>query len=401
MAGGSSILSWQPRPLRAQLSRGILSLDIQQSASMPELMFSVAEPLKAAQEGASPYALVSKITGQHVPSRPSKLRDSSVVLADLLPHARMPGPVLIVGVSESGVSLAGCLYQAIKAYRDDVVFLPTTRQHLNGAAVLTDIKMPGADNPVHRLYQPQHPESAARVRSARSLVVVDSDLYTGDTVKSIYQAFQAIPHPPSIEHVVAATLTNWMGDGSMEGIEVDVTTVALVTGRTKFVPTPFPVAPAATPIKVENAYGWQLFPSQDWGRLGSFVSVDSLIPNLEVAPGENVLVVGTGEYVLPPFWLAERLENKGVNALFVTATPTPFALGNAIKSTATFADNYGEGIPHFLYNVSPGDYDRIILCAETPAPSAEHLAGMLNAELVVNGRLSARVSDQHSKESSL
>ncbi len=84
-----------------------------------------------------------------------------------------------------------------------------------------------------------------------------------------------------------------------------------------------------------------------------------------------MLVLGSGEFVWEPFLLAERLEAQGARVLYSATTRSPIAIGFAIQSAITFTDNYGLGIPNFVYNVAHQQFDRVLLCTETPADSVD------------------------------
>ena len=86
---------------------------------------------------------------------------------------------------------------------------------------------------------------------------------------------------------------------------------------------------------------------------------------------ERVLILGTGEFVWEPFLLAERLEAAGSQVFYSSTTRSPIALGFAIESAICFTDNYGLGIPNFVYNVAHQQFDRVLLCTETPAESVD------------------------------
>ena len=63
------------------------------------------------------------------------------------------------------------------------------------------------------------------------------------------------------------------------------------------------------------------------------------------------------------------VDDQGIpipTALVTLASPA--LIGGAIRSCLSFTDNYADGIPNFLYNVAPGQYDRVLLCHETPSP---------------------------------
>nr|QTX15015.1 Adenine/guanine phosphoribosyltransferases and related PRPP-binding proteins [Klebsiella pneumoniae] len=48
-----------------------------------------------------------------------------------------------------------------------------------------------------------------------------------------------------------------------------------------------------------------------------------------------------------------------------------FPLSYAIQSAIAFSDNYGLGIPNYVYNVAHQQFDRILICCETPASSVD------------------------------
>ncbi|EPN64215.1 hypothetical protein A235_15538, partial [Pseudomonas syringae pv. actinidiae ICMP 19079] len=123
--------------------------------------------------------------------------------------------------------------------------------------------------------------------------------------------------------------------------------------------------------------------ANDWGRMGVLAVADTLAPGLTVNKGERVLVVGTSEFVWRPFLLAERLEKAGADVHFSSTSRSPIALGHAIDHALSFSDNYGLGIPNFLYNVRPGQFDRVLICTETPRQAVPaELIEALNAEVI-------------------
>ncbi|MCV5830512.1 TRSP domain-containing protein, partial [Escherichia coli] len=65
------------------------------------------------------------------------------------------------------------------------------------------------------------------------------------------------------------------------------------------------------------------------------------------------------------------LEAAGAQALYGSTTRSPIAVGYAIESAISFTDNYGLGIPNFVYNVAHQQFDRILVCTETPAESID------------------------------
>lgn len=82
-------------------------------------------------------------------------------------------------------------------------------------------------------------------------------------------------------------------------------------------------------------------------------------------------MLGSSEFVWEPFLLAERLEKQGADVKYSSTTRSPIATGFAIQSAIAFTDNYGLGIPNFVYNVAHQRFDRVLLCTETPVESVD------------------------------
>jgi hypothetical protein len=107
---------------------------------------------------------------------------------------------------------------------------------------------------------------------------------------------------------------------------------------------------------------------------------------VQVTSGERVLVLGTAEFVYPPFQLAEVLEARGADVRCQATTRSPILVGNDVACALTFPDNYADGIQNFLYNVRPGQYDRVFICYETPADTVQpELLRSLDATAVLFG----------------
>ena len=54
-----------------------------------------------------------------------------------------------------------------------------------------------------------------------------------------------------------------------------------------------------------------------------------------------------------------------------------------MQHSLAFEDNYGEGVPNYVYNLAPGLYDEVLICHETPENEAlRALAAKVNGRLV-------------------
>lgn len=365
-----------PTSLRAQLKRGLLEVDVDAAVMPAANLFGFAErrnPKRA-------FLFVSKVLGRHIPVRPSIMVASFERLAAELP-ADLPGPVLMIGMAETAVGLGAGVHRAYSAIRSDSVYLTTTRHPL-GTDLFARFEEEHSHASAHLIHLPVDLEVRDLMLQARSLVLVDDEASTGKTLVNLRRAlFEA--GLSKIERVVTCVLTDWSAGAVRKAFGELVTAVSLVKGVYRFHEDPFVPLPNMPDVGAVSTGEWPLSPRNDWGRLGVRHVEDTLAPDIQVQPGEKIIVVGTSEFVWRPFLLAERLERSGADVHFGATTRSPIALGHAIEHTLSFSDNYGLGIPNFLYNVKPGEFDRVLICTETPAQALPaELVEVLKAEVI-------------------
>ena len=368
------------KALHANLKRGRLVVEVNASTFDPQALFSFAErrnPKRA-------FLFVSRVLGRHIPARPSLMADSFNALAAHIP-SDLPGPVLVIGMAETAVGLGGGVHRALSQTRDDSVYLVSTR-HPTGSELFARFEEEHSHASSHLLHLPQDPKTRELMLTARSLVLVDDEASTGNTFINLSKAL-AEAGLSNIERLVTATLTDWSQDAVRTALGQHVTSVSLLDGRYTFDEDPAAELPEMPEVGSVAQGDWPLDANRDWGRMGVREHLDTLAPDLEVTPGERILVVGTSEFVWRPFLLAERLEKAGADVHFSSTSRSPIALGHAIDHALSFSDNYGLGIPNFLYNVAPGQFDRVLICSETPAAAVDPaLISALNAQVIVDDK---------------
>jgi adenine/guanine phosphoribosyltransferase-like PRPP-binding protein len=367
-------------PLRAALTRGMLEVSVDRCDVAPGSLFGFAErrnPKRA-------FLFVSRVLGRHIPTRPYAMRASFEALAAKIP-SDLPGPVLVIGMAETAVGLGAGVHRALSATRDDAVYLVSTR-HPVGGEVFARFEEEHSHASAHLIHLPADPLARQLMLNARSLVLVDDEASTGKTFINLLRALTdaGLKH---VERVVTVTLTDWSRGAVRQALGEKATAVSLLEGSYRFIEDASAPLPEMPPVGCVAQGDWPIDPRNDWGRLGAREHLDTLAPALTVAPGERVLVVGTGEFVWRPFLLAERLGQAGADVHFSSTTRSPISLGHVIRDALSFSDNYGLGIQNFLYNVSPGQFDRVLICTETAAEAVDaSLVEALAAEVITDVR---------------
>jgi hypothetical protein len=364
--------------LSAQLKRGRLEVDIDDAIIAPDALFGFAErrnPKRA-------FLFVSRVLGRHIPVRPSTMDVAFSRLAEQIPDD-LPGPVLVIGMAETAVGLGAGVHRAYTMTRPDAVYLVTTRHPL-GSDIFTRFEEEHSHASAHLIHLPVDADIRQAMLQARSLVLVDDEASTGKTFINLYRALVE-SGLSSIERVVTCVLTDWSEGAVRNSIGIATDQVSLLQGSYRFIEDTEAPLPEMPDVETVAAGEWPLSAEHDFGRLGVRAIDDTLAPDLSVTAGERTLVVGTSEFVWKPFLLAERLERAGADVHFSSTTRSPIAIGHAIEHALSFSDNYGLGIPNFLYNVRPGQFDRVLICTETPeAAVSATLIDTLKAEVIVN-----------------
>lgn len=333
-----------------------------------------------------PFLFVSRVLGRHLPVHPQVMRMVHRRLAAKLLAKGLPGPAVVIGMAETAVCLGQGVHEAWRrmARRDDLLFMHSTRYSI-GHPLVSTFEESHSHATSHLLYQPADPQDAGLFADCRTLVLVDDEASTGATFVALSHACK--PRMPNLERIVCVTITDWMGEDKHRAV------CARMPARTEFVSllegaygfrasdAPPPVMPDVT----GNGSGKDHLLVRNFGRLGMRKAAP--LPESALAvrakAGERILVLGTGEFVYPPFQLARRLSAMGADVRVQATTRSPILEGNDIQGVIEFEDAYEDGIPNFIYSVRPGQYDRVLVCYETPpatvqAPLVKHL----NAEPV-------------------
>lgn len=353
----------KPALYRKQLSGGTLTVTPTNCTQPLESLFDIAERRNPKRS----FLFVSKVLGKHIPVSPLTMRSVYQLLAQQIP-ASLPQPVLFIGMAETAVGLGAGVYAEAAGHFDDKVYLTSTRHPVEGE-LMCEFKEDHSHATDHLLYHPTDPALRACVRNARTVVLIDDEATTGKTFINLLEALRTEAGLSAIEQVVTVTLTNWSGNALTEQCPLPVTSVSLLEGDwhwEKKANAPIPVMPD---VNVTAKGSVAIIGKQSWGRLGMAIPASDLGIEITATPKEKILVLGTGEFVWEPFLLAERLEAQGAEVRFSSTTRSPVSTGFAIESVIAFTDNYGLGIPNFVYNVAHQQFDRILLCTETPLKS--------------------------------
>ena len=333
------------------------------------------------------FLFVSKVLGKHIPVRPSEMRKIYDLLADQL--LDLPQPVAMIGLAETATALAHGVYESWwRKTGADSVYLQSTRYHANRPPALGfDEQHSHATS--HLLYAPEDARLKERFEQAASIVIIDDELSTGNTLGNLLAAYQAMNK--SVSDVRIASITDWLGAGRRAELAAQVQPTRLefaniAQGQFTFEADPEFDCKANVNVTGNNGRKDQYL-SRNYGRFGVSGLLDIDMPRLlegaNLQPGQRVLALGTGEFMYPPFLVAEWLEAEGFDVRFQSTTRSPILCGDAVKSAIETRDNYWDDIPNYLYNMEPDAYDKVLIGYEThPLPPYHDLPQRLGATIL-------------------
>ncbi len=319
------------------------------------------------------FLVVSRVLGRHLPTTPQTMRRSVRDLAARIPDD-LPGPVMVIGLAETAICLGQTVHEELRRARgrDDIHFLHSTRQLLDHP-LLCRFEEPHSHASAHLIYRPDLPEP-------RSLVIVDDEVSTGTTLSNLAAAL--VDAWPGIAAIVVATLTDWsVGRDWLTRMPRPTRIAALLHGRLDWTQGAAVAADAAFDMAAASL--GRMATHRNVGRLG----IDAPVappPVTAVPPVAGPLrIVGTGEFTYLPFRLAEQLADAGADVVVQATSRSPARLGAAMASKLCFADNYGTGVPNYLYNADPADGRTNWIAHETGAGSIDPaLVAALGATLI-------------------
>lgn len=371
------------------LSRGTLSLDyhITGDYQLDDLL-GFAERINPKRA----FLFVSKVLGRHIPVAPHTMRQAFSNLAHLIPDD-LPQPIVVIGMAETAVGLSAGVHQTLQQRYPNAILLNSTR-HAQDATLLTTFSEDHSHASQHLIYQSDDPHIAKQVLNAKTLIMVDDEASTGNTCQNVVNALRQAGLD-SLEQVHLATLVDWslgkkLGETQSHLFaDVEFFRHHLLSGSWQWIATPNAPNVVMPDVATTEAGSQPLLDTGNWGRLPTFDSTQGLITLLNSLKshgdisrfgGKKILVLGSNEFVWLPFLLAEILEHHGAEVKFSALTRSPIAIADTsaathsvVKTVIKFYDNYGLGMTNFVYNVTPSDYDHVLLCVETPSDSVDSL----------------------------
>lgn len=374
------------RSLDIEINTGTIHLDLNETPEWP------MERLVDFAARANPkrgFLFVSKVLGKHLPVKLDEMlashRDiSKQLLSDLM------GPILFISLAETGTGLGHGVFESYgqQTNREDLIFWHSSRYRSEPDELLL-FEESHSHAPSQWMCKPTDPTFLATLRECQTLVLVDDEISTGNTFLNLYSSLRS--ECPKIKEVVLGALTDFSGKSTeawTEKMGIKTTCVALLKGSFTF-----ESAGLKFPEGDSKAFATGVVDSaklaSNWGRYGitqtpkfSEDFIDEIVTSISDA--DNILVLGSGEFLYASVQCAIELQNRGKVVSLQSTTRSPIMLGSAIASKTEVPDAYQEGVNHFIYNLDREKYDAVVMIHE-PTESKEFLDFFKNCSIFTRG----------------
>ncbi|MFK5975119.1 MAG: phosphoribosyltransferase domain-containing protein [Sulfurovum sp.] len=300
------------------------------------------------------FLFVSKVLGKHLPTKPSLMRNTYQELANLIPLSNEP--TLFIGFAETATALGQGVYE--EANLKNSFYIHSTRFQTSDDVFFSFFEE-HCHAPSHIFYTPKDKKLQDMLYDITRVVLIDDEVSTGNTANNLVQQLQKVL--PKVDKYYLLTILNWT-KREYDSFEY----LSLYRGDFDFSPREmdFDSVVVSEPKEVKDLdkiipYNFARYGTQKLDLdLAQYVDIKSL-------KDKKVLVLGTAEFMYPPYLLAKYLEENKIDVYFQATTRSPVNIDRAITSKLQFEDNYFEKIDNFLYNVIDREYDKVFLCYET------------------------------------
>ncbi len=308
------------------------------------------------------FLLISKILGKHLPVRPLQMLESYRQLAAQIPASDMV--TTFIGMAETATALGQGIFEAYAKHNPSgsLRYISSTRYPLDFPTfTFEETHSHAPSHYIHVTLQNQ-----AYFANTKRLVLIDDEISTGQTLLRLAKAFLGLA--PKLEEIYLLSLTDFLGekrDALLSAFPVKTYSLALLQAGLNFeaeATWEVNLPQSQAPLPHNAPHSAARVGCEPQGFAPSHIQT---LARQIAAREKQVQVLGTGEFQFEPFLLALALEKLGLDVHFRATTRSPILEFGVITERLEFADNYGQGLPNYLYNCSAMADIPIIACAET------------------------------------
>jgi len=338
------------------------------------------------------YLLINPLQSKHIPASPSQSLDMMKALGEKV-AIKYPNAKLVIGFAETataiGAAVASCL-------ADDCIYMHTTREEISGISDWVEFNEEHSHAVEQKLYSKN---LVNQIANTQEIILVDDELSTGKTLINITQQLKKKCPDLKSKKIIAVSIINRLTDTNInrllrEGIEceylvklpeIDYTDVVRsieITSPVDFInedntdikTEEIPLAePFLNPRLGISMYDYNKFCDATAKKL-----FEKLRGN--ICKTDNVLVIGTEEFMYPAIKVALEFENQQVaNSVHChSTTRSPIGVNDdesyPIRNGYKICSFYDEKRETYIYNLRK--YDKIIIITDSDGDSSKAIASI-------------------------
>jgi hypothetical protein len=405
-----------------------INVDIEVTANPYQLPLEDLFTMAARINKKRSFLFVSKVLGKHLPIHPQKCLLTAALLAaryaesikglngqftnELISTFRQKEPQfkttafipksinpVVIGFAETATALGHAFFDCFESGE----YFHTTREEIASLTPSITFEEEHSHATSHRCYIPLN-----MIDNEREIILVDDEMTTGKTAINIIQSIQA--QFPRKEYSVVSIL-DWRSEENKQqfallerSLGITVNIVSLISGSVQVNEsgkhqeqeqqnTYQEIEPSLEIVSLSKFFEGEC-PSinnktpliKETGRFGTdSITNKELHEKISEAAkvvrqhrtGAKTLCLGTGEFMYIPMKLATEM---GRNVFYQSTTRSPIYIqdiqGYGARHGMSFPNPEDQNVAHFVYNISPGEYDELFVFFEREV-AAENLKPLL------------------------
>ena len=331
------------------------------------------------------YLVVNRLQGKHIPVSPSCFFEMTGELAEMVGEAYRDERLLLVGFAETATAIGASL-----AVRLDTWYIQTTRENIDGVSWLYF-----TESHSHATEQKLVREDIEKVIGQTDRIVfVEDEVTTGNTILKIVDIIDR-EYGGDLKFSVASLL-NGMDEASREvyrnrNIDVHYLVKTDHSGYTEIAEgykkdggyfernTDLPEKSPKVKYVSGGLDARRLVRGSDYEKAceGLWTEIRSDYEDLS----ENILVLGTEEFMYPALFLAYEFEKEGNTVKSHSTTRSPIAVSREedypLHRRYELASLYDDERTTFIYDL--GKYDTVLIVTDSACKSDKGINSLANA----------------------
>lgn len=332
------------------------------------------------------YLVVNKLQGKHIPVNPCKALDLFVELAEMIKNKYENENLLIIGFAETATAIGSAVASTLGA-----MYMQTTRERVENVEFLFF-----SEEHSHATEQKLiKTDIAAVIEKTDRIVFVEDEVTTGNTILNIIRVIRETFNT-NIDFSVLS-LINGMDKESEErykslGIP---THYILKTDNSRYIPVAEKFSgngdyysPDERPCAHSGIFTLKGYPLNARRLINGTEYKESceklaerIISEISFNENEEILVIGTEEFMYPAIYTGGRIAGKGCKVFTHSTTRSPITVSKEedypLHSRYELCSLYDEERRTFIYNLRR--YDKVVIITDSPDPSEKALNVLVNA----------------------